>query len=53
MSRVRLRSLRNKLAVLFFLITGLAFAVIYFGVVPQLEENLQGQQVLRTGLRYR
>jgi len=37
---VRLRSLKNKLALLFFAITGLSFAVIYFYVVPQLESNL-------------
>jgi signal transduction histidine kinase len=39
--RPRLRSLRNKLALLFFGITAAAFAVIYFYVVPQLESKLR------------
>jgi len=39
--RPRLRSLRNKLALVFFAITGLSFSVIYFIVVPQLESNLE------------
>lgn len=43
--RPGLRSLRNKLALLFFAITALAFAVIYFYVVPQLATNLRGQQL--------
>ncbi|MEJ7789295.1 MAG: HAMP domain-containing sensor histidine kinase [Thermoleophilaceae bacterium] len=38
--RPRLRSLRNKLALVFFAITATAFAVLYFFVVPQLEANL-------------
>jgi len=41
----RLRSLRNKVAILFFLITATAFAAIYFIVVPQLEQNLQDGRV--------
>ena len=39
------RSLRNKLALLFFGITAAAFAVIYFVVVPQLESNLEGRRL--------
>ena len=48
MSRVRrprLKSLRNKLALLFFLIMASAFGVIYFFVVPQLEQNLEREQM--------
>jgi two-component system OmpR family sensor kinase len=41
---LRLRSLKNKLALLFFAITGLAFALIFFYVVPQLTSNLEGQR---------
>jgi signal transduction histidine kinase len=40
-----LRSLRNKLALLFFAITATAFAAIYFGVVPQLESNLEDRKL--------
>jgi signal transduction histidine kinase len=40
-----LRSLRNKLALLFFAITATAFAVIYFVVVPQLEQNLEREKM--------
>src|SRR5512132_1082433 len=36
---------RNKLLVLFFAITALAFSVIYFIVVPQLETTLRNQQL--------
>ena len=43
--RPRLRSLRNKLALLFLAIMATAFAVIYFMVVPRLESNLQGQKL--------
>ena len=43
--RPRLRSLRNKLALLFLGIMATAFAVIYFAVVPRLESNLQGQKL--------
>jgi two-component system, OmpR family, sensor kinase len=39
--RPRLRSLRNKLALVFFAITATAFAAIYFYVVPQLESKLR------------
>ncbi|HEU0024066.1 MAG TPA: HAMP domain-containing sensor histidine kinase [Thermoleophilaceae bacterium] len=45
MHRLRLRSLRNKLALLFFGITAAAFAVIYFIVVPQLESNLESRRL--------
>ncbi|MBN1530999.1 MAG: HAMP domain-containing histidine kinase [Thermoleophilaceae bacterium] len=41
----KLRSLRNKLAILFFAITAAAFAVIYFVVVPQLESNLESRRL--------
>ena len=40
-----LRSLRNKLALLFFAITAAAFSVIYFYVVPQLESNLRDKKL--------
>jgi two-component system, OmpR family, sensor kinase len=43
--RLRLRSLSNKLALLFFAITAAAFGVIYFYVVPQLESNLEDQKL--------
>jgi two-component system, OmpR family, sensor kinase len=43
--RPRLRSLRNKLALVFFAITASAFAVIYFVVVPQLESNLERREL--------
>ncbi len=39
--RPRLRSLRNKLALLFLGITATGFAVIYFFVVPQLKSSLE------------
>ena len=42
---IRLRSLRNKLALLFFAITATAFGVIYFVVVPQLEQNLEREKM--------
>ncbi|HEX2234138.1 MAG TPA: HAMP domain-containing sensor histidine kinase [Thermoleophilaceae bacterium] len=41
----RFRSLRNKLALLFFAITAAAFALIYFIVVPELEQNLEQEQM--------
>jgi signal transduction histidine kinase len=41
----RLRTLRNKVAVLFFAITVTAFGVIYFAVVPQLKSNLEDQKL--------
>src|SRR5215204_5751662 len=37
----RLRSLRQKIALIFFLITAAAFSAIWFVVVPQLEQNLK------------
>jgi len=40
-----LRSLGNKVALVFFAIVALAFAVIYFVVVPQLESNLEQRQL--------
>ena len=42
---LRTASLRNKLALLFFLIMASAFGVIYFFVVPQLEQNLEREQM--------
>jgi two-component system OmpR family sensor kinase len=42
---LRIASLRNKLALLFFLITAAAFAVIYFSVVPQLEPKLEREKM--------
>ena len=45
LGRPRLRSLRNKLALLFFAITAAAFSVIYFFVVPQLESNLEQRKL--------
>ena len=41
----RLRSLRNKLALLFLVITATAFGVMYVAVVPQLEANLKAQKL--------
>jgi len=41
----RLRSLRHKLSLIFFLITFAAFSVIWFVVVPQLEQNLKEQRL--------
>ena len=41
----RLRSLRNKLALVFFAITGAALAVIYFSVVTQPESNLEEKRL--------
>jgi two-component system, OmpR family, sensor kinase len=40
-----LRSLRYKLAFIFFLIIAAAFMVIWFVVVPQLEQNLKEQRL--------
>ena len=40
-----LRSLRYKLAFIFFLIIAAAFMVIWFVVVPQLEQNLKDQRL--------
>jgi two-component system, OmpR family, sensor kinase len=40
-----IRSLRNKLALLFFAITAAALGLIYFMVIPQLEDNLEQEQM--------
>jgi two-component system, OmpR family, sensor kinase len=40
-----LRSLRYKLAFIFFLITAAAFMVIWFVLVPQLEQNLKERRL--------
>jgi signal transduction histidine kinase len=40
-----LRSLKNKLALLFFAITALSFAVVIFVFLPQLQSQLEGQRV--------
>src|SRR5215212_6188397 len=45
MSPARLRSLRNKLSLLFFGIVALALGLVYFLVVPQLRSNLEDQQL--------
>ena len=39
------RSLRHKLGFIFFLITAAAFSVIWFVVVPQLEQNLKERRL--------
>jgi signal transduction histidine kinase len=39
------RSLGNKLALVFFAVIALAFSVIFFFVVPQLQNNLEQQRV--------
>ena len=41
----RLRSLRQKIAFMFFVITAAAFSAIWFVVVPQLEENLKERRL--------
>jgi two-component system OmpR family sensor kinase len=41
----RLRSLRNKLALLFFGVTALAFAVVIFVLLPQLQTRLEEQKL--------
>jgi len=41
----RLRSLRQKIAFIFFVITATAFSAIWFVVVPQLEENLKERRI--------
>jgi two-component system OmpR family sensor kinase len=43
--RPRLRSLRNKLALVFFAIIGAALAVIYFSVVTYPESNLEEERL--------
>jgi signal transduction histidine kinase len=45
MRTVRLRSLRNKLSLLFFGIVALAFGLVFYLVVPQLRSNLENQQL--------
>ena len=45
MRLLRLRSLRNKLALVFFAITATAFAVLYFVVLPQLQSNLEERRL--------
>ena len=40
-----LRSLRQKIALLFFVITAAAFSAIWFVVVPQLEQNLKERRL--------
>ncbi len=45
MNGARLRSLRNKLALLFFGIVALAFGLVFFLVVPQLRSSLEDQQL--------
>jgi signal transduction histidine kinase len=45
MNGMRLRSLRNKLALLFFGIVALAFGLVFFLVVPQLRSSLENQQL--------
>jgi signal transduction histidine kinase len=41
----RLRSLRYKIAFIFFLVTATAFTVIWFVVVPSLEQNLKERRL--------
>jgi signal transduction histidine kinase len=45
MNSARLRSLRNKLALLFFGIVALALGLVFFLVVPQLRSSLEDQQL--------
>jgi two-component system, OmpR family, sensor kinase len=40
-----LRSLKNKLALLFLLITAIAFAVVIFVFLPQLQSQLEGKRI--------
>ena len=47
-----LRSLRFKIAFVFFLVTAAAFTVIWFGVVPQLEQNLKERRRGRSARRW-
>ena len=42
---MRLRSLKNKLALVFFAITVAAMAGVWFYIVPQLESNLRAQRL--------
>jgi signal transduction histidine kinase len=43
--RLRLRSLRNRLAALFFAVTALALAVVIFFFLPRLESNIEQQKL--------
>src|SRR5436190_10719003 len=43
--RPQLRSLKNKLALLFLGITALAFAVVIFVFLPQLQSQLEGKRI--------
>jgi two-component system OmpR family sensor kinase len=43
--RLRLRSLQNRLALLFFAITALGFAAVIFFFLPQLETRLKNQRL--------
>jgi signal transduction histidine kinase len=43
--RPRLRSLRNKLALVFFAITAVAFSVLYFSVATQPESDLEERRL--------
>ena len=45
MRRTRLRSLRNRLALLFFAVTALALAVVFFVFLPRLESNIEQQKL--------
>jgi len=45
MNFTRLRSLRNKLALLFFGVVALAFGLVFFLVVPRLQSSLENQQL--------
>jgi signal transduction histidine kinase len=45
MNGTRLRSLRNKLALLFFGIVALALGLVFLLVLPQLRSNLEDQQL--------
>jgi hypothetical protein len=42
---MRIRSLRNRLALIFGLIVLCAIAIIYFAVAPQLEGRLRDQKL--------
>jgi signal transduction histidine kinase len=48
---IRRRSLGNGLALLFFAVTALSLAVLFFVVVPQLESSLERQQLRDIGRR--
>jgi signal transduction histidine kinase len=48
---IRRRSLGNSLALLFFAVTAVSLAVLFFVVVPQLESSLERQQLRDIGRR--